>query len=63
MRKYGIPRPIVNIIKHEGVKAGVTVNLMAPPSQRQGYIIAPTLFNINFNSALEPCMAQWKPTL
>ena len=61
MRKYGIPLPIVNIIKHDGMKAGVTVGVTTTPEIRDIilYIFAPTFFN----SALELWHQRSQPTV
>ena len=62
--KYGIPPPLVNIIRslHEGMKAEVTVDNASTPEievtngLRQGCTIAPTLFNLYFNLVMD----QWR---
>ena len=64
LEKYGIPPPLVNIIRslHDGMKAGVKVDGATTPEievingLRQGCTIAPTLFNLYFNFVME----QWR---
>ena len=69
LKKYGIPTPLVNIIKflHDGMKAEVTVDGDITPEievvngLRQGCTVAPTLFNLNFNFVIEQWCKRCQP--